>query len=172
MATVITQAKLTDVPVLSEIGRLSFIESHGTSAQESDINSYVKKAYNHETIKAEIENPENNYYLIIENGTPAGFSKMQLNTGHSNIQLSNVCKLDRIYLLKEFYNLNLGRELLNFNLELAKQNNQSGMWLFVWKDNTRAVNFYKKLNFEVIGTYEFKLTETHSNPNYQMLLKW
>ncbi len=46
------------------------------------------------------------------------------------------------------------------------------MWLFVWKENQRAVNFYDKAGFKIIGNYEFKLSKTHSNPNYQMFLKY
>lgn len=89
-----------------------------------------------------------------------------------HIQIENVTKLERLYLLKEFYSLKLGLELFNFNLELSKQNNQAGMWLFVWKENQRAVSFYKKTGFKIIGNYDFKLTETHSNPNHQMLLMY
>jgi ribosomal protein S18 acetylase RimI-like enzyme len=46
------------------------------------------------------------------------------------------------------------------------------MWLFVWKENQRAIHFYKKAGFHIIGSYDFRLTETHSNPNHQMLLKY
>ena len=75
-------------------------------------------------------------------------------------------------MLKEFYGLCLGLELLNFNIDLSKKNNEAGMWLFVWKENPRAISFYKKAGFEIIGSYDFKLTETHSNPNHQMFSKY
>jgi len=94
------------------------------------------------------------------------------NSPHPNIALQNVTKLERLYLLKEFYGLKLGLQLFNFNVALSKQNNQAGMWLFVWKGNNRAVDFYKKANFEIVGGYDFKLTETHSNPNHQMFLRF
>jgi ribosomal protein S18 acetylase RimI-like enzyme len=87
-------------------------------------------------------------------------------------KIKNLAKLERIYLLKEFYDLKLGSALFNFNVDLSKQNNQMGMWLFVWKQNLRAVNFYKKNRFAIIGSYNFKISETHSNPNYQMFLKF
>ena len=61
-----------------------------------------------------------------------GFSKIILNAKHPNIVTENVTKLDRIYLLKEFYGLKIGLELLNFNIELSRNNNQSGIWLYTW----------------------------------------
>jgi ribosomal protein S18 acetylase RimI-like enzyme len=80
--------------------------------------------------------------------------------------------LERLYLLKEFHNLKLGFKLLTFNIELTKKNNQAGIWLYVWKENHGAVSFYKKNGFIVIGSYDFNLTETYSNPNHQMFLKY
>jgi ribosomal protein S18 acetylase RimI-like enzyme len=84
--------------------------------------------------------------------------------------IKNVTKLERLYVLKEFHHLKLGLELFNFNVELSKKNNQAGMWLFVWTENLKAINFYKKAGFNIVGKYNFKISETHSNPNHQMLL--
>ena len=102
----------------------------------------------------------------------ARFSKIILNEVHPNINKQQVTKLDRIYLLKEFFDLKLGCELLKFNIELSKKNNQSGMWLFTWVGNTRAVNFYLKAGFKIIGSHKFKVSETHYNDNHHMLLEF
>jgi ribosomal protein S18 acetylase RimI-like enzyme len=85
--------------------------------------------------------------------------------------VEDIAKLERIYILKEFYDLKLGYNLFEFNRSLARENNQKGIWLFVWKGNERAIKFYKKNGFEVIGNFDYKISETHSNPNYQMFLK-
>lgn len=168
--TSIIKANEKDIKLLADIGRVSFIESHGNSASKADINKYVNEKYNYEVFKEEISDPENIYHIIYHNEHTAGFSNINFNAKHSNIQMKNVTKLDRIYLLKEFYGLKLGYELFTFNVELSKKNGQAGMWLFVWKENHRAVNFYKKTGFKIIGSHDFKLSETHSNPNHQMLL--
>lgn len=170
--TSITKAKTEDFQLLADIGRISFIESHGNSASEEEINMYVRSKYNYDVLKQELNDPKCIYYIIYHDKKPAGYSKIILNATHSNIQEKNVTKLERLYLLKEFYSLKLGFELFTFNIQLSKQNNQTGMWLFVWKENQRAVSFYKKTGFEIIGIHDFKLTETHSNPNYQMLLMY
>jgi len=168
----ITRAKEKDFQLLSNIGKISFIESHGSSAATDDINIYLSEKFNPDVFKEELNDLKNIYHIIYHDNQPAGYSKIIFNTPHSNIQLNNVTKLERLYLLREFYNLNLGFELLKFNIELSKKNNQAGMWLNVWKENHRAVSFYKKNGFIVAGSYDFKLTETHSNPNYQMFLRY
>ena len=170
--TSIIKATFEDFQLLTDIGKITFLESHGHSASAADINQYVREKYYANAFKEELSDPKNIYHIIYQDRQPAGFSKIIFNSPHSNIQEENITKLERIYLLKEFYNLKLGAELLRINIELSKQNHQSAMWLFVWKENPRAVSFYTKAGFVVIGSYDFKLTETHSNPNHQMFLKY
>jgi diamine N-acetyltransferase len=166
----IVKAKVKDFELLADIGKISYIESHGSSAAMADINSYVNEKYNHDQFKAELGDLNNIYHIIYYDNQPAGYAKIIFNIPHANMQIKNVTLLERFYLLKAFYNLKLGYELLKFNIELSKKNKQEGMWLFVWKENQRAVAFYKKNGFVIIGSYDFKITESHSNPNHQMLL--
>ena len=168
----IVKSDMNDLELLADIGRQTFIESHGHSAPSSEIEAYVTEKYSNDLFKEELENVNNIYYTLFYNNKPAGYSKIILNSLHLNIPLLNATKLERLYLLRDFYDLKLGLELFNHNIQISKQNDQQGMWLFVWKDNDRAVNFYIKNGFKVIGSYNFKISENHSNPNNQMLLTY
>ncbi|MCX6276187.1 MAG: GNAT family N-acetyltransferase [Bacteroidetes bacterium] len=168
----IAKAKVEDANLLAELGSKTFIESHGQSASKADIDKYMNEKFNSNVVLEELSDRKNIYHIIYRDQQPAGYSKIIFNENHSGIQNGNVTKLERLYLLKEFYDLKLGHQLLEFNISLSEQNNQDGMWLFVWKENLRAVRFYEKAGFEVVGSYDFKLTDTHSNPNHQMLLTY
>lgn len=168
----IIKATEKDFQLLSELAKLTFIESHGSSAESEDINFYVTEKYSDDIFKQELSNSKNVYHIIYNDKRAAGYSKIIMDCPYPDSRIHDIAKLERIYLLKEFYDLKLGLELFNFNVDLSKQNNQTGMWLFVWKENQRAVNFYKKNGFAIIGSHDFKISETHSNPNYQMFLKF
>ena|SRR5688572_20416765 len=168
--TSIIKANESHAQLLSDLASSTFIESHGHSAKPEDINSYVSEKYNEDVLRNELRDPGNIYHILFYNNQAAGYSKIILNAPHSNIGTQNVAKIERIYLLKEFYNLNLGSELFQFNLNIIRANNQAGIWLFVWTENPRAINFYKKNGFTIIGSNDFKISENHSNPNYQMYL--
>jgi diamine N-acetyltransferase len=161
-----------DHKVIANIGRVAVELSHRASCSGEDMNHFLSAHYNYDAIKAELADPKNSYNIICYKGNPAGFSKIILNMEHPNIPEQNVTKLDRIYLLEEFYGQKLGYELLRFNIELSRKNNQLGMWLFTWTGNERAVNFYKQAGFTVIASHKFKVSETHYNPNHQMFLKY
>ena len=167
----IRKSTVEDTGLLSKIGRETFIESHGRSASSSIINEYVEENYNEAFIREGLEDPTNQYHIIFYDQDPAGFSKIIFNHPHATIPNQEVAKLEKIFLLGKFYDLKLGKQLLTFNIDLARSHGQSGMWLFVWKENERAIRFYKKNNFQIIGDHDFKLNESHSNPNYIMYLE-
>lgn len=166
----INKATAKDVSLIVNIGKIAVEESHRGSCPAEYMLEFVEAHYNEAAIKNELTDPKNIYFVISYNGKPAGFSKIIFDFEHPNISQKNVTKLDRIYLLKEYFGLKLGFELLKFNIELCKKHKQSGIWLFTWIGNKRAINFYERTGFEIIGNHNFKITETHSNPNYQMYL--
>ena len=170
--TSIVKANENDFHLLSGIATLSFIESHGSSAKPTDINCYISQKYSDDIFKNELLDKKNNYHIIYYNNRVTGYSNIILNSPCTNSKIRDIAKLERIYLLKEFYNLKLGLQLFKFNINIAKQNNQKAIWLFVWKENKRAINFYTKSGFIIIGNYDFKISETHSNPNHQMFLRF
>ena len=170
--TSIQPAGLNDTELLTNLGRQTFIESHGHCAAPEDIEAYIKEKYTHDASNAALENTSNHYYILYHNEQPAGYSNLIFNVPHENISFPNVTKLDRLYVLKQFYDQRLGSTLMNHNIVLSKQKGQSGMWLYVWKLNERAVQFYTKNGFNIIGSYDFSISANHSNPNHQMLLTY
>ena len=166
----INRATTEDYKIIVEIGNVSVEEAHRASSPAKDLNEFIKKNYNDEVIKSELSDERNIYTIIKVDGEPAGFSKIIFNSEHSNIQQKNVTKLDRIYLLSKFFDLKLGYELLKFNIDLSKKNNQSAIWLFTWTGNNRAINFYLKTGFAIIGSHNYQVSANYSNPNHQMFL--
>jgi ribosomal protein S18 acetylase RimI-like enzyme len=168
----ITKAKLQDAKILAQIAKASFLPAHGHSAPTKDIDNYLATNFKEANFLEELSNPENHYYIIYDTNTIAGYSKITLNTSNENINPQNVTYMSRLYLLKEFYGKNLGKVLFDFNIEFSKKHNQEGMWLAVWTENQRAINFYTKMGFKIVGKHDYRISETHTNPNHIMYLNF
>ncbi|MGB1309324.1 MAG: GNAT family N-acetyltransferase [Oceanihabitans sp.] len=168
----ILQASTKHIELLVKIGKQTFIDTHGNSASKEDIYNFILKTYNKKAISKEFENPNIQYHIIYYNKIAAGFSKIELNISNKNINKTNITKLDRIYLLKEFFGYKLGLKLLEYNIQISKKRNQKGIWLAVWVENERAINFYTKAGFKIVGKYNFRISKTHTNPNHIMYLKY
>lgn len=166
------RATIKDARLLSKLSIASFLPAHGHSAPKEDIDNYVAKNFSEKNFVKELENQENEYYLMTYQEKIAGFSKVIFNSKNENIPYNNITKMERLYLLEEFYGLGLGKDLFNFNVSLAKKNNQVGIWLAVWVENLRAISFYKKMGFKIVGSYDFKISEKHSNPNHILYLEF
>ncbi|WP_179350030.1 GNAT family N-acetyltransferase [Winogradskyella pacifica] len=168
----IIKANAEHSELIAKLGQQTFSESHGHSASKEDINNFILRTYNTEAIHKEFENKQINYHLIYFNKTIAGFSKIELQCPNMNISDKNITKLDRIYLLEAFQGKQLGVKLLDFNIALSKKQHQNGIWLVVWTENQKAIKFYTKMGFEIAGAYDFQISETHTNPNHVMYLKY
>lgn len=169
MAT-IQKSSPADAPLLVGLGTKTFLESHGHCTSATDVQTYLDAQYSLSTLEAELSNEENIFHTILFENKAVGYSKIIFNRPHPLIKNTAVTKLERLYILREFYDLKLGKTLFEFNVELSKAANQIGMWLFTWKENHRAIRFYQKAGFEIIGSADFKISETHSNPNHVMFL--
>lgn len=168
----ITKANSSDSELIASIGKQSFLDSHGHSASKKDMDHFIAQYYTTSAIVKEFSDPLVHYHLINYNDKIVGFSKIVLNNSNANIDELNVTKLDRIYLLKEYHGLQLGSKLFNYTIQVSKKINQKGIWLFVWMENLKAVRFYTKLGFKIVGEYDYQISETHSNPNHIMYLMY
>lgn len=167
----IVKAGIADFKLISRLAGQTFMESHGHSATLEEVNNYRTEKYNEGAVRKDLENERNLYYVIYHNECPAGYSKMILDSPYNReAGVLKIAKLERLYLLREFYGLGLGNELFAHNVSLAKEAGQTGVWLYVWKGNPRAIAFYRKQGFVINGDYDFRISETHVNPNHRMLL--
>ena len=107
----IIKATEKDHQTIVSLGNVSVEEAHRDSCSAEILNEYLSANYNDEAIKAELRNSNNIYHIIYYNEKPAGFSKIIFNADHANIAEENVTMLDRIYLMREFFNMKLGVEL-------------------------------------------------------------
>lgn len=168
--TSIVRATEADSPLLAELAKQTFIESHWKSSPEEDAKKYLLENFNEKTLVSELRNPDNIYHLLYHNEELVGFSKIIFNVPFEDGVDKNMTKLQRIFLLKKVYDLKLGFELLSFNLDLMKQHHQTGVWLYVWIENERAIKFYTRNGFRIVGSHDFKISENHTNPNHIMFL--
>ncbi len=170
--TTIVRAQKEEYTLLAEIGVPSFLTAHRHSATPEVVDAYLKEKYSTDAFRKELADIRNIYHMIYYDNTPVGYSKIILDAAHPDIEKPNVTKLERLYVLKEFFGKHLGAQLVQFNIDLAKANGQEGMWLHVWIENARAVAFYKKMGFQIIGAYNFLLSGNHYNPNHHMYLEF
>jgi diamine N-acetyltransferase len=167
----IEKPSAADIVELTKVAITTFRQSHGHSSPEEDLENYISQNFTEANFLAEIQNPLNDYHLLIVENKIVGYSKIRLNHSIEGYD-QNITKLERIYLLEEVHGSGLGKVFFDFNVSISKDAGQKGIWLYVWVDNHRAIKFYNKMGFEIVGSYDFAISKTHSNPNHQMYLSF
>lgn len=156
--------------IISAISTQTFLESHGHSAPKSDIEAYTSLKFSEAQMAEELSEPQNQFFLGYRDGQLAGYSKLVVNATDPNGYGNNSAKLERLYVLAESMGSGLGEALFQKVVKQAKLNGQTGIWLFVWKENHRAIRFYQKRGFDIVGAHNFAISERHTNPNWKMHL--
>ena len=168
----IKKATQKDITALAKVCKKAFYAPHKNAIPKEIIEHYMLTNFNEETLLKEITNKDFLYHLIYVKDVLAGFSKIIINTKNKYIKEQNVTKMERLYLLEDFYSLGLGKVLFEHNLKLTKQKKQKGIWLYVWIKNYRAIDFYNKIGFNKIASYDFPISDTETRPNHIMYLQF
>ncbi|MFA6260707.1 MAG: GNAT family N-acetyltransferase [Bacteroidia bacterium] len=155
----IRKAVPEDAALLAELGATTFYDTFSAFHSEEDMQLYLKKAYAQKDIAVNLTNPEIAYFIAFDGDTAAGYTKLLRNASHPQIQ-STAIELEKIYVRKNYLGKNVGKALMDHALNYARTENFEILFLGVWQENNRAVNFYKKAGMEVFTTRTFQLGQT------------
>ncbi len=165
----IVSANKKHAEILSKIGGDTFYETFRPYNTESDILQYIKKAYAIDVIEHNLINPNIAYYLCYDDEQVIGYIKLIHDATYKG--LSEKCiELEKIYILGSYFGSGAGKLLMQKAIQHSRENGFESLFLGVWQENERAINFYKKVGFEVFETRQFQLGESLCD-DYMMKLK-
>jgi ribosomal protein S18 acetylase RimI-like enzyme len=110
-----------------------------------------------EQLSKEIEQEHSAFYFAKLENTVIGYLKINYSGAQTELNDQKSLELERIYIGKEYYGKGVGQLLLNFALQIAKQQQMDYVWLGVWEENHRAIQFYLKNGFITFDKHVFML---------------
>ena len=151
-------ARKEDAPFIALLGRTTFTETFGHFFRDqNDLTDYYNSTFSVQKIEDGIEKPNNIFWMASVDRLPVGYAKLKLHSNSEFIESTNVCQLQKIYVLKDFLSMGIGFELQDSLLKKAKELNFQKVWLSVLNSNERAISFYQKTGFEKIGHHDFQI---------------
>lgn len=155
----IRKAKPSDAAIISLLGRLTFRETFGAlfSEHEDDLHEYLNHTFSVAKIASSLAKPKNRYWLSTLNDLPIGYAKQKFLSPHSLITAEPIAQLQKIYVLSEFLELQIGHALLDAVMRQATAAKVNVMWLTVLKTNDRAIRFYHRHGWETVGHDSFTI---------------
>ena len=146
---------ITDLEVLVNLGRRTFIEAFEKDNKPVDFKIYLDSAFGEETLRKELQDINSVYYFIYMDSSLVGYIKLNENEAQSDIKDINSIELERIYVLAEFQGRGIGEWILRQVISISKLKNRSYVWLGVWEHNPKAIKFYQRLGFYKFGSHPY-----------------
>ena len=153
----ITKIDLNEIEQLQIIGKETFFETFAEGNSEENMKKYLEESFTIELLKTELTNPNSVFYFARMDNNVIGYLKINFGNAQTELKNNKTIEIERIYVLKEFHGKNAGQVLFEKAFEIAKQLNADYLWLGVWEENPRAINFYKKNGFVEFDKHVFKL---------------
>ena len=153
----IRPAKSSDAPSLAAIAERTFRETFATDNSEDNINLHCARKFSAEIQGEEISDPQLTTLLAEVTGELVGFAQLRLAHPAACVKGDRPAELHRIYVLSEWHGRGVGNELLRAVHAAATRAGSDCIWLGVWERNLKAIAFYRKCGFAVVGDHSFVL---------------
>lgn len=160
----ICPASVNEAALIADIGAKSFFETFLTVFTPEDMRLYLLDNYNPEKITKEILNPNSKFYLAYYNNEPSGYMKLvysrtpealidiEIDIDIEKNKYTASIELQKLYVLNEYHNMGVGKELMKICFNYAKEKGYDSIWLCVLQENLKAVEFYSGWDFKQFGT--------------------
>lgn len=157
--TRIRPARRGDIDVLAELAARTFREAFAGDNAPGDINAYVSASFSTERLRTEFADARNRFLLafLSDTGPPVGYAKLRTGRADANVQGPAPIELERLYVARSAIGRGIGAALMRACLDTARQAGHGTLWLGVWEQNARAIAFYERWGFEVVGDHVFRL---------------
>jgi diamine N-acetyltransferase len=153
----IKKATISDLEIIQEISIKTFTETFATVNTPENMANYVRDNFNLKQLTSEISNPNSQFHLAFLGSETIGYLKINFGDTQTEIHRHQAMEIHRIYVLKEFHGKKAGQLLLDEAIKIGQQTGVDSIWLGVWEENLRALQFYSKNGFIEFDKHSFIL---------------
>lgn len=159
-------ANLTDVKKLSVLLKQVYIHTYGQDGVSDEFANFITDKFSEETLTKKIkEHPEG--LIVADNKTNlVGVAYLEYNQKSPVGEVFGT-ELSKLYILEWYTGKGIGRQLLSFVEDFLRARKINNLWLWVLDSNERAIRFYKRNGFQIIGKALFKM-EVNTYDNFVM----
>jgi ribosomal protein S18 acetylase RimI-like enzyme len=153
----IRKATISDLETIQKISIQTFTETFATVNTPENIANYIKNRLNTEQLSAELNNLSSQFYIAYSNDEVVGYLKINFGDAQTESFNENALEVQRIYVLQNFHGKKIGQLLLDEVKKIAQTKGVDYIWLGVWEENYRALQFYTKNGFVVFDKHVFMM---------------
>ncbi|MCT4234948.1 GNAT family N-acetyltransferase [Elizabethkingia anophelis] len=154
---IIRKVNTDDLIALQQIGRKTFEETFSESNSKENMEKYLREGFSEEKLLDELADENSEFYFAIDGVDIIGYLKINFGNAQTELKDNKGLEIERIYVLSTYHGKKVGQLLYDHAIEIATKSLAKYVWLGVWEENPRAINFYKKNGFVEFDKHIFVL---------------
>lgn len=146
-----------EVAELKTLARTAFAQTFTEHNQPENVEKYLDESFTIEKLTEELNNKNSQFFFALVDNIPVGFLKVNVGDAQTELKDGEGMELQRIYVLQDYHGKSVGQVLFEKAKSLAIEGGYPYLWLGVWEENHRALNFYRKNGFLPFDKHIFKM---------------
>lgn len=150
-------ASLADAARISSFARDLFDESFAPHNDPRDMAMYLPVAFNEARQTLELTDSSRRYLLGEHDGKLAAYALVRAGSTDPAVIGPHPVELERFYVDAPWRGQGVAQLMMQRVMQLARELGGETLWLGVWEQNPRAIQFYTKLGFVDVGSHPYLL---------------
>ena len=153
----IRPANESDAELIADLSRQTFYESFAGDNTKENMDKFMNEQFTREKLINEVKQPWHLFLLAYIDNDVVGYVKLREGLVPAQLDTRSSLEIARIYSIQQMIGKGVGKRLMQTCHDIARQKGKTILWLGVWQQNHRAIDFYTSWGFEIFGEQEFIL---------------
>lgn len=149
-----------DAEALATLARETFVATFGALYPPQDLRAFIARTYTPESQAARIADPECEIRLAALGGELIGYCGIGAMKLPFHTEGRRALELHTLYVVEAAKGRGVAAALMAWALARARARAAQDIYLGVYHANARALAFYHRHGFEIVGRYDFPVGET------------
>ena len=166
-----------DAHALSRFAARVFEATYAHANTPENMRAYLAQHFGEAQQAAELADPSLETLLVERSGERegdgerklVGFAQLRGGPAPSSVSAAMPVEIARIYVDHALHGMGVGASLMRACIDAARARGSDALWLGVWEHNARAIAFYQRQGFRIVGTLVFALGDDQQTDHVMLL---
>ncbi len=168
-ALTIRRATDADAAGLAELALRTFLDAFAAQNDPANTEAYTARVYGPAQQAAEIADPRIVTLLGEVDGRMAAYAQLRRGTTAPGVTGPEPVEIMRFYVDRAWHGRGIAQRMMDAVLRTAREQGARTTFLAVWEHNPRALRFYEKRGFRVVGVQDFWMGSDRQNDHVMTL---
>jgi ribosomal protein S18 acetylase RimI-like enzyme len=152
-----------DAAKLAELAARTFHDTFASSNDSRLMAEHMARSYNPSIQLRELGDPKICTLLAEAASEAVAYTQIrarnELLVPPACVRDPEACEIWRFYVDQRWHGQGVAQRLMNAAIDEVRSSGAKSVWLGVWEHNPRAIAFYKRCGFALVGDHEFMFAD-------------